>query len=166
MPKGGPEVLDGLRKPGDFPDRAEAGSAAAAKGSKALPPVPPAREAAAVLPTGLRRYESDIKSLRLTVSKPKIMQVDGEVVEVEGKHAQFRDGFFQTDDAEIIRKLDNHSGMGNDYWDVDARRAQKEDAAEKLWLETARANPALLEKLKVMVGQDGFDLGGEKTPTP
>jgi hypothetical protein len=158
MPKGGPDVIDGLRKPGDFPDRAEVAAKVASAG---LPAAPAPRAAAPTpAPTGVRRYESDIKALIVYIAKPKIYTVDGENIETEGKMAKFREGFFQTDDPEIIKKLDGHTGMGRDYWDVDQRRAQKEESAERLWLETVRANPHLLERLKVELGKQSFDLGG------
>lgn len=165
----GPDIISGLRKPSDYPERKGEDPEPAAASAY---PTAPAREGAAKgARPGMRRFSSHIRSLMILVRKPRLIQIDGEVQEIDGLQAKWVDGLLEVDPstadgAAILKKIEGHSGYGRDYVDLDLAQVQAKNQAEEEWLRTVRANPDLLEKLKLEPGVKGFDLGAGARPIP
>lgn len=159
-----PDVLDGLREPSNYPDRST--DADVPEASAAYPPIP---KVEGPKPTrgGTRHYSltNGKRGLLILIKKPRLIQIDGEVQEIDGKQARFVDGRFQTEDTEIIAFLDSYMkrNPGCGYVDAEEFAAQVKKDAEDAWLANVQANPELREKLKVALGVKTFDLEGAPT---
>jgi hypothetical protein len=70
-------------------------------------------------------FNSHIKTLRivLTPSRP-IYEQGVRLGDTQGKYIQFENGRFQTDDKEIVEKLEKLPTFGVDFWRVSGEAAQ------------------------------------------
>ena len=68
----------------------------------------------------MAKYNSHIKSLRIVI-KPAMPVYEGgiKVNDAPGKYATFVDGQYETDDEQIIAKLESLSTFNVDFWKVD-----------------------------------------------
>ena len=70
-------------------------------------------------------FNSRIKTLRivLTPSRP-IFEQGVRLGDTQGKYVQFENGRFQTDDKEVIEKLEKLPTFGVDFWRISEEPAQ------------------------------------------
>lgn len=159
MPRNPPEVIQGIKSPDDFPARREDESPVAAL-ARDLPP-PPMRAPRQAAP-GKVRFMSNISDLKVTrlITRPHVAPATGEYVEEIHHFAQFRQGVYETDDAEMIAFLKGRKNYGpnGDFWDVDELQAVAHEQAEKDWLDRIRSNPELKDKLRVALDSTDFQL--------
>ena len=76
-------------------------------------------------------FNSHIKTLRivLTPSRP-IYEQGVRLGDTQGKYIQFENGRFQTDDKEVIEKLEKLPTFGVDFWRVSGESAQTTPKSE------------------------------------
>ena len=79
----------------------------------------------------MAKYNSHIKSLKI-VLKPAMPTFEGgtKVGDVPGKYALFVDGQFETQDEEIIEKLESLQTFKVDFWKVDEFEQSKDKEPE------------------------------------
>jgi hypothetical protein len=77
-------------------------------------------------------FNSHIKTLRivLTPSRP-IYEQGVRLGDTQGKYIQFENGRFQTDDKEIVEKLEKLPTFGVDFWRVSNESAQSTPKAQQ-----------------------------------
>jgi len=68
----------------------------------------------------MTKYNSHIKNLRITiVPATPIFEGGQKVGDKQGKYAKFDNGHFETDDKEVIGKLESLDTYGVDFWKAD-----------------------------------------------
>ena len=111
----------------------------------------------------MTKFNSHIKSLKI-VLKPAMPIFEGgqKVADAPGKYAQFSDGQFQTDDKEIIERLEKLPTFGVDFWKASEKPDQEESHKVD---EDSDSNLEKLTKkeLQSLATEKGIDLDGTET---
>jgi hypothetical protein len=94
----------------------------------------------------MTKYISHIKNLRIVITPGSPIYKDGQKVgDLMGKYAQFSGGMFETDDQEIIDKLNSLPTLGIDFnIDSEETAPAKQEAIEGDF--TTLTKPQLLAK--------------------
>lgn len=108
------------------------------------------------------KYNSHIKSLKIVI-RPAMPVYEGgiKVNDKPGKYALFVDGQFETQDEEIIAKLESLSTFGVDFWKVDgtAPESNQQDADKD---EEQGLEKHTKKELQVMAEERGIELDGSE----
>lgn len=81
----------------------------------------------------MTKYNSHIKNLRITiVTATPIFEGGQKVGDKQGKYAKFENGHFETDDKDVIKKLEGLDTYGVDFWqandkDKEVKNTKPED---------------------------------------
>lgn len=107
----------------------------------------------------MTKFNSHIKSLRI-VLKPAMPVFEGgiKVGDQPGKYAQFVDGQFETDDSEVIAKLESLPTFGVDFWKA-SDEAEKEKEPEV----DGDLHKLTKKELQAMAEEKGIELDGSET---
>ena len=107
----------------------------------------------------MAKYNSHIKSLKI-VLKPAMPTFEGgtKVGDVPGKYAQFVDGQFETQDEEIIAKLEALPTFNVDFWKAsdESKQTKEPEVDGDLQKHTKKELQALAE-------EKGIELDGSET---
>ena len=109
----------------------------------------------------MTKYNSHIKSLRIVI-KPAMPKFEGgtKVGDVPGKYAQFVDGKFETQDEEIIAKLESLSTFNVDFWKASEESEQNKDKEPEADGDLQKRTK---KELQVMAQEKGIELDGSET---
>ena len=110
----------------------------------------------------MAKYNSHIKSLKI-VLKPAMPTFEGgtKVGDVPGKYALFVDGQFETQDEEIIAKLETLQTFKVDFWKVDESEQSKEKDKEPEVDGDLQKNTK--KELQALAEGKGIELDGSET---
>lgn len=73
-------------------------------------------------------FNSHIKTLRIVLTPSRPVYEQGvRLGDTQGKYAKFENGRFQTDDKEIIEKLEKLPNFGVDFWKASDEPAQPQE---------------------------------------
>lgn len=125
-------------------------------------------------------YISRYLQLRLVRKGAYKKEVEGQIMVMPGKSIQFRDGVFETEDAEEIQFLDNHKNCGNifiriekgdakrrredKYKDLETREREMKNKIARLQEENKRLKD---ENEEIAKGrEEGDDAGEQGTEDP
>jgi len=107
----------------------------------------------------MTKFNSHIKSLKI-VLKPAMPIFEGgqKVADAPGTYAQFSDGQFQTENKEIIEKLEKLPTFGVDFWKVpnEPKETKEPEVDGDLQKHTRKELQALAE-------EKGIELDGSET---
>jgi hypothetical protein len=107
----------------------------------------------------MTKFNSHIKSLKI-VLKPAMPTFEGgtKVSDVPGKYAQFVDGQFETQDEEIIAKLEALPTFNVDFWKAsdESKQTKEPEVDGDLQKHTKKELQALAE-------EKGIELDGSET---
>lgn len=108
----------------------------------------------------MAKYNSHIKSLKI-VLKPAMPTFEGgtKVGDVPGKYAQFVDGQFETQDEEIIEKLESLQTFKVDFWKVD----ESEQSQDKEPEVDGDLQKHTKKELQAIAEEKGIELDGSET---
>jgi len=110
----------------------------------------------------MTKFNSHIKSLKI-VLKPAMPIFEGgqKVADALGKYAQFSDGQFQTEDKEIIERLEKLPTFGVDFWKVDEAEQDESSKVD----EGSENNLEKLTKkeLQSLATEKGIEFDGTET---
>ena len=110
----------------------------------------------------MTKFNSHIKSLKI-VLKPAMPIFEGgqKVADALGKYAQFSDGQFQTEDKEIIERLQKLPTFGVDFWKVDEAEQDESSKVD----EGSETNLEKLTKkeLQALAAEKDVELQGDET---
>ncbi len=110
----------------------------------------------------MTKFNSHIKSLKI-VLKPAMPIFEGgqKVADALGKYAQFSDGQFQTEDKEIIERLEKLPTFGVDFWKVDEAEQDESSKVD----EGSETNLEKLTKkeLQSLATEKGIEFDGTET---
>ena len=110
----------------------------------------------------MTKFNSHIKSLKI-VLKPAMPIFEGgqKVADALGKYAQFSDGQFQTEDKEIIERLEKLPTFGVDFWKVDEAEQDESSKVD----EGSETNLEKLTKkeLQALAAEKDVELQGDET---
>lgn len=77
----------------------------------------------------MTKYNSHIKSLRITiVPATPIFEGGQKVGDKQGKYAKFENGHFETDDKDVIKKLEGLDTYGVDFWQASDKEKEAKNA--------------------------------------
>ncbi len=109
----------------------------------------------------MAKYNSHIKSLRI-VLKPAMPTFEGgtKVGDVPGKYAQFVDGQFETQDEEVIEKLESLPTFKVDFWKVDESEQSKDDKEPEVDGDLQKHTK---KELQALAEEKGIELDGSET---
>ncbi len=107
----------------------------------------------------MTKFNSHIKNLKI-VLKPAMPIFEGgqKVADAPGKYAQFSDGQFQTEDEEIIKRLEKLPTFGVDFWKVP--NEPKETKEPKVDGDLQKLTK---KELQSMAEEKGIELDGSET---
>ena len=107
----------------------------------------------------MTKFNSHIKSLKI-VLKPAMPTFEGgtKVGDVPGKYALFVDGQFETQDKEIIKKLESLPTFNVDFWKAsdEAEQTKEPEVDGDLQKHTRK-------ELQVLAEEKGIELDGSET---
>jgi hypothetical protein len=108
----------------------------------------------------MAKYNSHIKSLKI-VLKPAMPTFEGgtKVGDVPGKYAQFVDGQFETQDEEVIEKLESLQTFKVDFWKVD----ESEQSQDKEPEVDGDLQKHTKKELQALAEEKGIELDGSET---
>jgi hypothetical protein len=108
----------------------------------------------------MAKYNSHIKSLKI-VLKPAMPTFEGgtKVGDVPGKYAQFVDGQFETQDEEVIEKLESLPTFKVDFWKVD----ESEQSQDKEPEVDGDLQKHTKKELQALAEGKGIELDGSET---
>lgn len=108
----------------------------------------------------MAKFNSHIKSLKI-VLKPAMPTFEGgmKVGDVAGKYAQFVDGQFETNDEEVIAKLESLQTFGVDFWKVDESEQSKDKEPEV----DGDLQKHTKKELQALAEEKGIELDGSET---
>src|SRR3989344_7442034 len=108
----------------------------------------------------MTKYNSHIKSLKI-VLKPAMPTFEGgtKVGDVPGKYALFVDGQFETQDKEIIEKLESLQTFNVDFWKVDESEQSKDKEPEV----DGDLQKHTKKELQALAEEKGIELDGSET---
>ena len=108
----------------------------------------------------MAKFNSHIKSLKI-VLKPAMPTFEGgtKVGDVPGKYALFVDGKFETQDEEIIEKLESLQTFNVDFWKVDESEQSKEKEPEV----DGDLQKHTKKELQALAEEKGIELDGSET---
>jgi hypothetical protein len=108
----------------------------------------------------MTKFNSHIKSLKI-VLKPAMPTFEGgtKVGDVPGKYALFVDGQFETQDKEIIEKLESLQTFNVDFWKVDESEQSKDKEPEV----DGDLQKHTKKELQAMAEEKGIELDGSET---
>ncbi len=108
----------------------------------------------------MAKFNSHIKSLRI-VLKPAVPTFEGgmKVGDVAGKYAQFVDGQFETNDEEVIAKLESLPTFGVDFWKASDEQQQESNEPEV----DGDLQKHTKKELQAMAEEKGIELDGSET---
>ncbi len=110
----------------------------------------------------MTKFNSHIKSLKI-VLKPAMPIFEGgqKVADALGKYAQFSDGQFQTEDKEIIDRLEKLSTFGVDFFKVDESEQKEPSPVDG---DSDNNLEKLTKKeLQALATEKGVELQGDET---
>lgn len=110
----------------------------------------------------MAKFNSHIKSLRI-VLKPAMPTFEAgvKVSDVPGKYAQFIDGKFETQDENIIAKLESLPTYGVDFWKSDDAAAPQDDTNKPEVDGDLQKHTK--KELQAMAEEKGIELDGSET---
>ena len=110
----------------------------------------------------MAKYNSHIKSLKI-VLKPAMPMFEGgqKVGDSQGKYALFADGKFETQDEEVIAKLESLSTFNVDFWKADESEQSKEKDKEPEVDGDLQKNTK--KELQALAEEKGIVLDGSET---
>ena len=108
----------------------------------------------------MTKFNSHIKSLKI-VLKPAMPTFEGgtKVGDVPGKYALFVDGQFETQDEEIIEKLESLQTFNVDFWKVDESEQSKDKEPEV----DGDLQKHTKKELQALAEEKGIELDGSET---
>ena len=108
----------------------------------------------------MTKFNSHIKSLKI-VLKPAMPTFEGgtKVGDVPGKYALFVDGQFETQDEEIIEKLESLQTFNVDFWKVDESEQSKDKEPEV----DGDLQKHTKKELQALATEKGIELDGSET---
>ncbi len=108
----------------------------------------------------MAKYNSHIKSLKI-VLKPAMPTYEGgsKVGDVPGKYALFVDGQFETQDEEIIAKLESLQTFNVDFWKVDESQQSQDKEPEV----DGDLQKHTKKELQALAEEKGIELDGSET---
>ena len=109
----------------------------------------------------MTKFNSHIKSLKI-VLKPAMPTFEGgtKVGDVPGKYALFVDGKFETQDEEIIEKLESLQTFNVDFWKVDESEQSKDDKEPEVDGDLQKHTK---KELQALAEEKGIELDGSET---
>ena len=109
----------------------------------------------------MTKFNSHIKSLKI-VLKPAMPTFEGgtKVGDVPGKYALFVDGQFETQDKEIIEKLESLQTFNVDFWKVDESEQSKDDKEPEVDGDLQKHTK---KELQALAEEKGIELDGSET---
>ena len=110
----------------------------------------------------MTKFNSHIKSLKI-VLKPAMPIFEGgqKVADALGKYAQFSDGQFQTEDKEIIERLEKLPTFGVDFWKVD--EAEQDESSKVDEGSDNNLEKLTKKELQALATEKGVELQGDET---
>ena len=107
----------------------------------------------------MTKFNSHIKSLKIVV-KPAMPVFEGgnKVGDAPGKYALFVDGHFETNDEEVITKLESLQSFGVDFW-----KASDEPAPEKQPPVDDELQKLTKKELQALAEEKEIELDGTET---
>ena len=109
----------------------------------------------------MTKFNSHIKSLKI-VLKPAMPIFEGgtKVGDVPGKYALFVDGQFETQDAEIIEKLEALPTFNVDFWKASDEPEQAKDKEPEVDGDLQKHTK---KELQALAEEKGIELDGSET---
>lgn len=110
----------------------------------------------------MTKFNSHIKSLKI-VLKPAMPIFEGgqKVADALGKYAQFSDGQFQTEDKEIIERLEKLPTFGVDFWKVD--EAEQNESSKVDGDSETNLEKLTKKELQSLATEKGIEFDGTET---
>ena len=110
----------------------------------------------------MTKFNSHIKSLKI-VLKPAMPIFEGgqKVADALGKYAQFSDGQFQTEDKEIIERLEKLPTFGVDFWKVD--EAEQDESSNVDEVSENNLEKLTKKELQSLATEKGIKFDGTET---
>lgn len=110
----------------------------------------------------MTKFNSHIKSLKI-VLKPAMPIFEGgqKVADALGKYAQFSDGQFQTEDKEIIERLEKLPTFGVDFWKVD--EAEQDEPSKVDGDSETNLEKLTKKELQSLATEKGIEFDGTET---
>ncbi len=109
----------------------------------------------------MTKFNSHIKSLKI-VLKPAMPIFEGgqKVADAPGQYAQFTDGQFETQDEEVIAKLEKLPTFGVDFWRASDEPEQIKDKEPEVDGDLQKHTK---KELQALAEEKGIELDGSET---